>query len=164
MNVMFICKINIQSGIIYGIITMYQIWLTGISILTNHWPICVAHTTQNSHYGNFAFCVVWATHISFLDVLSAVPPFLSYAQKPKPVYMSTNFNDAAVYLFHNLFCFKFTNSFLSLRGEIKTIKIITYWLPKTAHFLKFHSHLIQFIFQFIAFCHVLVSVNLQYIK
>jgi hypothetical protein len=118
---MFICKINIQSGIIYGIITMYQIWLTGISILTNHWPICVAHTTQNSHYGNFAFCVVWATHISFLVVLSAVPPFLSYAQKPKPVYMSTNFNDAAVYLFHNLFCFKLTNSLFSLKGEIKTI-------------------------------------------
>jgi hypothetical protein len=27
---------------------------------------------------------VWATRISFLDVLSAVPPFLSHARKSKP--------------------------------------------------------------------------------
>ena len=27
---------------------------------------------------------MWATRISFLDVLSAVPPFLSHARKSKP--------------------------------------------------------------------------------
>jgi hypothetical protein len=28
-------------------------------------------------FDQWEFCVVWATRISFLDVLSAVPPFLS---------------------------------------------------------------------------------------
>jgi hypothetical protein len=47
-------------------------------------------THQETKYTHFSidfhqweFCVVWATHISFLDVLSAVPPFLSHARKSK---------------------------------------------------------------------------------
>ena len=35
-------------------------------------------------FGQWEFCVVWATRISLLDVLSAVPPFLSHARKSKP--------------------------------------------------------------------------------
>jgi hypothetical protein len=35
-------------------------------------------------FDQWEFCVVWATRISFLDVLSAVPPFLSHARKSKP--------------------------------------------------------------------------------
>jgi hypothetical protein len=37
-------------------------------------------------FEQWEFCVLWATRISFLDVLSAVavPPFLSHARKSKP--------------------------------------------------------------------------------
>jgi hypothetical protein len=32
-------------------------------------------------FDQWEFCVVWATRISFPDVLSAVPPFLSHVAK-----------------------------------------------------------------------------------
>ena len=35
-------------------------------------------------FDQWEFCVVWATRIPFLDVSSAVPPFLSHARKSKP--------------------------------------------------------------------------------
>jgi hypothetical protein len=40
---------------------------------------------QRIDFDQWEFCVVWATRISFSDVLSAVPPFLLHARKSKPV-------------------------------------------------------------------------------
>jgi hypothetical protein len=41
-------------------------------------------TDRRIDFDQWEFCVVWATHISFLYVLSAVPSFLSHARKSKP--------------------------------------------------------------------------------
>jgi hypothetical protein len=64
---MFIYKINIQSG-------NYLYHNYYVSDLID----------RRIDFDQWEFCVVLATRISFLDVLSAVPPFLSHARKSKP--------------------------------------------------------------------------------
>jgi hypothetical protein len=59
---MFIYKINIQSG--------NYLW---------HNYYVSDLIDRRIDFDQWEFCIVWATCISFLDVLSAVPPFLSHA-------------------------------------------------------------------------------------
>jgi hypothetical protein len=61
-------KSTFSLEIIYSIITYYVSDLIDRRVDFDQWE----------------FCIVWATSISFLNVLSAVPPFLSHARKSKP--------------------------------------------------------------------------------
>jgi hypothetical protein len=64
---MFIYKINIQSG----------------NYLQHNYYVSDL-IDRRINFDQWEFCVAWATRISSLAVLSAVPPFLSHARKSKP--------------------------------------------------------------------------------